>query len=703
MSERLAQAPSFAGSWSKLDPPLTPWIADVVGSLNFEQMTPVQASTIPLFMKHKDVVVEAVTGSGKTLAFVIPIIEKLVRRQTRLKKNEIGALIVSPTRELATQIHSVFALFLNSQPHEEREEDEPTSSSAPPPPPEPTYPPPLLLVSGSTSTPAEDLSRFHSTGADIIIGTPGRIEEFLLGRGQKSVSVKEFEVLVLDEADRLLDLGFSASITRILTHLPKQRRTGLFSATMTDGLSELVRVGLRNPVRIVVKVESKKLLGMKRKAEVVEQVSERRMPASLQNSYITCRPSEKTLQLVRLLNNERNLSSSRFIVYFATCACVDYFSRILPRLTSLSPFTFHALHGHLTPQKRTSTLSKFVSHPSTPANPSVLLCTDVAARGLDLPDVDVVVQFDPPTDPKAFSHRAGRTARAGKKGKAFVLLCEGRELDYIEFLAVRKIPIKERPFLKDDERNTGSMDEAADDERRARDVKTLLQEMQKVVLTDRDLHDKGVKAFVSFVRAYSKHEASYIFRIKDLDLVGVAMSYGLLRLPKMPELKDREERKDWETVEVDWDSYAFANKVLEKQRLEAQEKAAATRAQTEAAKVEERLKRRELKKMNSSWSDKKKSREARDLRKEKKGRKREWLKKHGMSVDVGEGEGAESAKDGGENQAGGDERGVRMEDDDVDEEAQEEWEELAREAKMAKRLKKGTVHELEVNEMFADL
>ena len=182
---------------------------DVINSMGYARMTPVQASTIPLFMKHKDVVVEAVTGSGKTLAFVIPVLEKLIRRERKLKENELGALIISPTRyaptlsflekrtqecwrELATQIHSVFSHFLSSQPRPV--EDQPSTSK-------PAYPPPLLLVS-SDSSPAEDVRRFLSTGADIVIGTPGRIEEFLLGKGRDAVSVKELEVLVLDEADR---------------------------------------------------------------------------------------------------------------------------------------------------------------------------------------------------------------------------------------------------------------------------------------------------------------------------------------------------------------------------------------------------------------------------------------------------------------------------------------------------------------------
>jgi ATP-dependent RNA helicase DDX55/SPB4 len=170
-------------------------------------MTPVQASTIPLFMKHKDVVVEAVTGSGKTLAFVIPVLERLIRREARLKRNEIGALVISPTRcvavyhpisttvmlflcrELASQIHSQFMIFLQSQPQPDGETEKP-------------YPEPLLLVSSERSSPAQDVQRFLSTGADIVIGTPGRIEEFLLGKGRVSISVKELEVLVMDEADR---------------------------------------------------------------------------------------------------------------------------------------------------------------------------------------------------------------------------------------------------------------------------------------------------------------------------------------------------------------------------------------------------------------------------------------------------------------------------------------------------------------------
>ncbi|SCV71164.1 BQ2448_2752 [Microbotryum intermedium] len=547
--DRLASAPSFAGSWSTLQPSLTPWIADVLRDMGFSNMTPVQAATIPLFMQHKDTVVEAVTGSGKTLAFVIPVLEKILRREKPLGKREIGAIIISPTRELATQIHSVFSSFISAQP--------PTSSTP--------LPPPLLLIGGNPL--ASDVKSFYESGADIIVGTPGRLEEFLLGNSSVSNgaqhgkrktssgnslgvgSTKELEVLVMDEADRLLDLGFTPTLNRLLSHLPKQRRTGLFSATMSDGLSQLVRVGLRNPVKVVVKVEAKKHYDHKG-AEV--KGVDRKTPASLQNGYVVCLPSFKFVTLSRILASETTATSTarKFIIYFSTCACVDYFYKLLSALPEAFPYSTHSLHGQMSPTRRSATFEAFSSLPCETTG--ILLCTDVAARGLDLPDVDVVVQFDPPQDPKVFSHRAGRTARAGREGKAIVLLTQGREEEYVEFLRVRKVPLIRMRYSE-----PSSKQEAQDEH-------LLFDQFRHVVLKDRDLHERGTKAFVSFVKSYSKHEASFIFRIKDLDLVAIARMYGLLQLPKMPEIKGKEE--GWEKVEVDWDAYGYLDKVREKQR-----------------------------------------------------------------------------------------------------------------------------------------
>lgn len=223
---------------------------------------------------------------------------------------------------------------------------------------------------------------------------------------------------------------------------------------------------------------------------------------SLQNYYMSCPASEKMLQLTRIIRHEvETQQSSRFIVYFATCACVDYFYRVSgPRIYDtasihlaaqvlaplLPPHTsLFSLHGHLPPSARTKTLANFTNSAALPSSPSILLATDVAARGLDLPDVDVVIQFDPPTDTKSFSHRCGRTARAGRSGRAWVLLV-GREVDYVEFMSVRKIPMKERPrFARD-----GSAVSAEDMDAEDPDVSHVLETIRKKVLTDRALNDK---------------------------------------------------------------------------------------------------------------------------------------------------------------------------------------------------------------------
>ncbi|CAG8534374.1 6354_t:CDS:2 [Racocetra fulgida] len=177
--------------------------------MGFTEMTPVQAGTIPLFMKNKDVVVEVV------VAIIYSVYDD---------------------NKLAQQISSVFSIFLKDS----------------------VIPlPKHALITGGASTLQDDIRYIKEFGPDILIGTPGRLEDLLVGRGtaKNYVNTKELEILVLDEADRLFDMGFSQSLNNIIAHLPKQRRTGLFSATMTDGLAEIVRAGLRNPVRVMVKVE----------------------------------------------------------------------------------------------------------------------------------------------------------------------------------------------------------------------------------------------------------------------------------------------------------------------------------------------------------------------------------------------------------------------------------------------------------------
>lgn len=205
--------------------------------------------------------VEAVTGSGKTLAYVLPVVEKVLRLQERTKKYHVASIIVSPTRELASQIHGVVQNLLAfhspsavAMKHGDEYSDSSETEQL-----IPVYPSstpvvlPQLLVGGDISV-AQDLSYFLKYSPNLLIATPGRLLE-LLSSPHVHCPQSSFEVLVLDEADRLLDLGFKDELQKILGRLPKQRRTGLFSASVSEAVDQIVRVGLRNPVKIQVKVK----------------------------------------------------------------------------------------------------------------------------------------------------------------------------------------------------------------------------------------------------------------------------------------------------------------------------------------------------------------------------------------------------------------------------------------------------------------
>ncbi|KAL0091350.1 P-loop containing nucleoside triphosphate hydrolase protein [Phycomyces blakesleeanus] len=632
----MTAVPNHAGAWSSLASHLSDEILDTLNTMGFDQMTPVQAGAIPLFMKNKDVVVEAVTGSGKTLAFVIPIIEKLLRREEPLKNHEIGAVVITPTRELARQIHSVFELFVKDHPRQDQIA--------------------LGLFIGGSGTLPQDTVTFKRDQPRILIGTPGRLDE-LLSKSSKLVNTKELEVLVMDEADRLLDMGFTQQLNSIIAQLPKQRRTGLFSATMTDGLSELVRAGLRNPVRIVVKVE-----------DLNNKGSVQRTPASLEIDYVVCEPEQKLTQMIRILEAELAdpEGARKFIVYFATCACVDYFFKLLSRIPQLKPFSLHSLHGQMDPKKRTATYTAYTQLPS--AVPAILFCTDVASRGLDIPEVDYVIQVDPPQDPKAFTHRAGRAARAGRKGKATVLLVRGREEVYVDFLRLRKVPLERAPYrladgtLVDNSSKADSEKEpsvAVDDP----SVTEIIRTMREVAKTDRDIYDRAMKAFVSWARAYSKHEASYIFRIKDAELARVATGYALLKLPKMPELRDKKDLQ-FEYQDIDWDNYKYLDKQKEEKRVrEMLEYKATAQARAEAQAKAQKPKK------SSAWSEKQDAKDRKLDRKAKKERKREFLKRS-----------LEEAK-------------IKKE------ESEDDWDELANEERLAKKVKRGRMDRNEFDKM----
>ena len=550
----------------------------IVKDLGFEMATPVQAAAIPLLLSHKDVVVEAVTGSGKTLAFLLPLLQILGRNQMILRDHRrIGAVVLSPTRELAVQIHETLVGLLKSSGSQ-------LKSS--------------LLIGGVSNTLEVDFEKYAKSGGNIIVATPGRLEEFLKRfYGELGPALKDsFELLILDEADRLLDLGFENSVRNILQQLPKQRRTGLFSATMTEAIGDLIRTGLRNPVRVTVKVEN-------------NDKSESRVPNTLSIYYRLVDSFEEKLLIFRDLVMKRcepdhPLQGKKVIVYFATCSCVDYYAHVLK---SSSKSEIFALHGKMAHNKRTSVYRNFLDSPGD----SVLFCTDLAARGLDFPDIDWVIQFDPPQDPKSFLHRCGRTARSGRSGEALVFL-QNCEDAYVEMMTNRGIPLTEFQMFEQAKKQNENI---------------FIDELRESALKSREIYESGIKAFVSYIRFYQEHQAKFIFKLKDLCIPSLARTFGLLRLPSMPELRATFTAKQLESfisTPHDADLIAYRDKNREKQRLVSLEKIKVTRAEKAKISTVDKNKKRSS---NVAWSEQKAKKQARLDRKEKKERKRNYLQR----------------------------------------------------------------------------
>ncbi|CAH9101544.1 unnamed protein product [Cuscuta epithymum] len=555
--------------FSELEPALSESVLEALTNGGFDYCTPVQAATIPLLCSHKDVAVDAATGSGKTLAFVVPLVE-ILRRSSPPKSHQVMGIIISPTRELSSQIFHVAQPFISTL-HNIK--------------------PVLLLGGGEVKL---DMKKIEEEGANLLIGTPGRLYDIM--ERMDMLDFRNFEILILDEADRLLDMGFQRQLNSIISRLPKLRRTGLFSATQTEAVEELSKAGLRNPVRVEVRAEAKLLNGSTSSG----QFASSKTPAGLQIEYLECEADKKSSQLVDFLINNK---SKKIIIYFMTCACVDYWGVVLPLISCLKKLSLIPLHGKMKQTAREKALSSFTSLSS-----GILLCTDVAARGLDIPGVDCIIQYDPPQDPNVFVHRVGRTARLGRQGHGIVFLSPKEEA-YVEFLRIRRIPLEARECSN----------EAPD----------ILPEIRLAASKDRDVMEKGIRAFVSYIRAYKEHHCSYIFRWKELEIGKLGMGYGLLQLPSVPEVKHHSLSTEGfiPVKDINLEEIKFKDKFREKQRKKNLE---AKKAKQQEVKKQKRnpsslkadMKKQTAKKRRASQSvedDDEMAREYRLLRKLKKG------------------------------------------------------------------------------------
>ncbi|MCJ1284863.1 nucleolar DEAD-box protein required for synthesis of 60S ribosomal subunit [Xylographa opegraphella] len=337
-----------------------------LAAVGFSEPTPIQVKTIPMAVLGKDVVGGAVTGSGKTAAFMIPILERLLYRPKKVPTSRVAILM--PTRELAVQCFNVgkkLASFTDV-----------------------TF---CQLVGGFSLREQESVLRSRP---DIIIATPGRFIDHM--RNSASFTVDTLEILVLDEADRMLEDGFADELNEILTTIPKSRQTMLFSATMTDSVDKLIRVGLNRPVRLMVDA---------RKQTVGTLIQE----------FVRLRPGREDKRLAYLMHLCSTLYTDRVIIFFRQKKEAHRVRIIF----GLCGFKAAELHGSMTQEQRISSIESFRSSAATH-----LLATDVASRGLDIKGVETVINYEAPQSHEIYLHRVGRTARAGRTGRACTIAAE---------------------------------------------------------------------------------------------------------------------------------------------------------------------------------------------------------------------------------------------------------------------------------------
>ncbi|KAI5867884.1 hypothetical protein GGS23DRAFT_601896 [Durotheca rogersii] len=337
-----------------------------LNSVGFGEPTPIQARTIPLALEGKDLVGGAVTGSGKTAAFVVPILERLLYRPNKIPTSRV--VILTPTRELAIQCHAV-ATKLASH----------TDIKF------------CLAVGGLSLKVQEAELRLRP---DVIIATPGRFIDHM--RNSPSFSADTVEILVLDEADRMLEDGFADELNEILSALPKSRQTMLFSATMTSSVDRLIRAGLNKPVRVMVD-------------------SQKKTVDKLEQMFVRLRPGREEKRMGYLIQICKTMHTERVIIFFRQKK-EAHRARIIFALLNLS---CAELHGSMNQTQRISSVEAFRR-----GKVSFLLATDLASRGLDIKGVETVINYEGPQTLEVYVHRVGRTARAGRSGVAITLAAE---------------------------------------------------------------------------------------------------------------------------------------------------------------------------------------------------------------------------------------------------------------------------------------
>ncbi|XP_056391088.1 ATP-dependent RNA helicase DDX18 [Hyla sarda] len=430
-----------------------------ISAMGFINMTEIQHKTIRPLLEGRDVLAAARTGSGKTLAFLIPAIE-LVYKLKFMPRNGTGVLILSPTRELAMQTYGVLKELMEHHVH--------------------TYG--LIMGGSNRSAEAQKLAN----GVNIVVATPGRLLDHM--QNTPGFLYKNLQCLVIDEADRILEVGFEQEMKQIINLLPKRRQTMLFSATQTRKVEDLARISLKKEPLYVG----------------VDDNKDTATVDGLEQGYVVCSSEKRFLLLFTFLKKNRK---KKMMVFFSSCMSVKFHYELLNYID----LPVMAIHGKQKQTKRTTTFFQFCN-----ADSGILLCTDVAARGLDIPEVDWIVQYDPPDDPKEYIHRVGRTAR-GIDGRGHALLIlRPEELGFLRYLKQSKVPLSEFEF---------SWSKISD----------IQSQLEKLIEKNYYLHKSAQEAYKAYIRAYDSHSHKQIFNVNTLDLPKVCLSFGF-RIPPFVDL-----------------------------------------------------------------------------------------------------------------------------------------------------------------------
>jgi ATP-dependent RNA helicase RhlE len=365
-----------------------PELIEGLSSMGFEKPTPIQEKAIPVILENRDLIACAQTGTGKTAAFLLPVINKIIRDHTET----VDTLVIVPTRELAIQIDEALQGFSYFTP---------ISS--------------IAIFGGTNGISYEQEKKALTQGANIIIATPGRLLAHL---NQGYVKFKTVKHLILDEADRMLDMGFSDDLNRIISYLPKERQTLLFSATMPPKIRVLASKILKEPVEINI--------AMSKPADGV-----------IQAAYMV--HNDKKVELIKYLLAGKKLKS--IIIFSSTKHKVKELERELKKLKMNTA----AIHSDLTQDQRNEVLRNFKSKKLR-----ILVATDIMSRGIDVDSIELVINFDVPSDAEDYIHRVGRTARAESTGVALTFISPGdrRKFKNIEQLIGSEVKKLQMPVIE---------------------------------------------------------------------------------------------------------------------------------------------------------------------------------------------------------------------------------------------------------------